>query len=177
MTSPGVGTQYILTYDADDVYLSIVPSGATSPFRAYAMTANAGSAANVLDQILVRYPTDPAASTLTSAQTQLIDAATAFQAAQVPQLLTALDGQIHAAMVAVAPQAGQQMEGSVYDHLAKPQASRRRTGRVWGNVSTQFGSRGTDSMADGFTSEVTQVLVGADLLARGAARFGIGFAL
>ena len=177
MTSPGVGTQYILTYDEDDVYLSIVPSGATSPFRAYAMTANAGGAANVLDQILVRYPTDPDASTLTSAQTQLIDAATSFPAAQLPQFLTALDGQIHAAMVAVAPQAGQQMEGSVYDHLANAAGRRRAANRaVWGNVSTQFGSRGTDSVADGFTSDVTQVVVGADLLAQGTARFGVGFA-
>ena len=176
MTSPGVGTQYILTYDENDVYLSIVPSGAKSPFRAYALTANAGGAANVLDQILVRYPTDPDASTLTSAQTQLIDAATSVPAAQIPQFLTALDGQIHAEMVAVAPQAGQQLEGSVYDHLANSRDDASANRAVWGNVSTQFGSRGTDSVAAGFNSEVTQVLVGADLLAQGSTRLGVGFA-
>jgi outer membrane autotransporter protein len=47
---------------------------------------------------------------------------------------------------------------------------------VWGNVSTQFGTRGSDSTAAGFTDEVTQVVVGADLLSRGAARLGVGFA-
>ena len=176
MTSPGVGTQYVLTYDADDVYLAIVPSAQQSPFRAYALMTNANAAANVLDQILLRYPTDPAASTLTGAQTQLIDYATSLPAGQMQPFLTALNGQIHAAMMAVAPQDGQEMEGSIYDHLASTAGDLTAHRGVWGNISTQFGERGTDSVADGFTSQVTQEIVGADLLTRGAARLGIGFA-
>jgi Autotransporter beta-domain/Phage integrase family len=152
------------------------PFAGVGSLNAYATTANAHSAANVLDQILARYPRDPIASTLTFAQTQLIDTANSLQPAQVPQLLTALDGQIHAAMVAVAPEAGQQMEGSVFDHLGDV-ASEPSTGSlVWGNASTEFGQRGSDSTAESFTSDVTQVVVGADLLAHGTARLGVGYA-
>jgi hypothetical protein len=175
----GVGTRLVVVDPPGSLYIAVVPAGASSPFASYALTANARSTANVVDQILAGYPTDPAISPLTSltpAQITLIDAATTVPAAQVPQFLSALDGQIHGAMVAVAPQAGQQMEGAVYDHLGDVTRDPAARHGVWGDVSTQFGSRGSDGVADGFHDEVTQVVVGADLLSNGAARLGIGFA-
>jgi hypothetical protein len=177
----GVGTELEAVDPADSLDIEALPSGAASPFESYAATNDAGAAGKVLDQILAHYPTNPATSpltTLTVTQDQLIDAVTSLPAAQVPQLLSALDGQIHAAMLAVAPQAGQQMAGAVYDHLGDVTADPSAQYGVWGNVSTQFGSRGSDSdsVAEGFTDEVTQVVVGADLLTDGAARLGIGFA-
>jgi fibronectin-binding autotransporter adhesin len=144
--------------------------------NAYATTANARSAANVLDQILANDPTDPAASTLTPAQTQLIVTATSLNPSQKSQFLTEADGQIHAAMVAVAPEAGQQMAGSVYDHLGDVSSEPSTGPLVWGNASTEFGERGSNSTAEGFTSDVTQFVVGADLLSQGTARLGVGYA-
>jgi uncharacterized protein with beta-barrel porin domain len=153
--------------------------GPSSLFEGYAATGNARSAAQVLDQILARYPTDPSTSSLsvlTPTQNQLIDAVTSLPAAQVPQFLTALDGQVHAAMVAVAPVAGQRMERSGYGHLSDT-ASEPITGPlVWGNVSAELGERGSDSRAESFTNNVTQVVVGADLVAQGTVRLGFGYA-
>jgi outer membrane autotransporter protein len=154
-------------------------SGHSTPFAGYASTSNARSAANALDQILARYPTDPATSplsALTPTQSQLIEGVASLPVAQMPQVLTALDGQVHAAMVAVAPEAGQRMESSVYDHLSDTASEPGAGPFVWGNVSGEFGQRGGDSRAEGFTNNVTQVLVGADLLAHGNVRFGFGYA-
>ena len=169
----GVGTQLVATYDADHVYLGVAPSSDPSPFVGLPGT-NAGgqSVGNVADQSLTNYKNGDA----TAAQTGLLYAATSLHVAQVPQLLNALDGQVHAAMVAVAPEAGQQMAGSVYDHLGEVASGPSTGALVWGNVSTEFGQRGSDSQADSFRSDVTQVVVGADLLARGATRLGIGYA-
>jgi hypothetical protein len=88
--------------------LAVVPSPAPSPFAGYAANGNAQSAARVLDQILAAYPTDPAVSPLTMltpAQNSLIDAATSLPPTQAPLFLRELSGQVHAAMVAVVPQA------------------------------------------------------------------------
>ena len=145
-------------------------------FRTFATTADARSAGNVLDQLLTLNPTDAATPTLAAAQAQLVNTLASLQPAQVEQFLTALGGQIHAAMVAVAPEAGQQMEGSVYDHLGDVAGEPGTGPLVWGNVSTEFGQRGSDSTAESFTSNVTQFVVGADLLARGKARLGLGYA-
>ena len=158
------------------------PVGASRPsalFAGYATTSNSRAAANALDQILAHYPTDPSTSplsVLTPTQNQLIDAVASLPAAQLPQVLTALNGQVHAAMVAVAPEAGQRMESSVYDHLSDTASEPGAGSFVWGNVSTAFGQRGGDSRAEGFTDNVTQVVVGADLLAHGNFRFGFGYA-
>ena len=152
------------------------PLAHISSFRTFATTADARSAGNVLDQLLTLNPTDAATPMLAAAQAQLVNTLASLQPAQVEQFLTALGGQIHAAMVAVAPEAGQQMEGSVYDHLGDVAGEPGTGPLVWGNISTEFGQRGSDSTAESFTSDVTQFVVGADLLARGKARLGLGYA-
>jgi Autotransporter beta-domain len=175
----GVGTQLESIDPPGTLEIVVTPSGAPSPFAAYATTEDARSAANVVDQILARYPTDPATSpltTLTSAQNTLIDDATSEEVAQVSQFLGGLDGQVQAAMLAVAPQAGEQMAGSIYDRLGEATGDAQPGSQVWSNVSTQAGSRGGDSTANGFTSNVTQIIVGDDLISRGATRLGFGYA-
>jgi fibronectin-binding autotransporter adhesin len=178
----GVGTQLQVVEIGDDLYIEDVPDGSGSatassipaPFAAYARAGNGLAAAGVLDQLLKRFAADP--STLNSTQTALIDAATSVSAAAVPQLLSGLSGQIHADMVAAQPQAGWQLENSVYGHLGDEAGAPGTGSRVWADVSTESGQRGSDNVASGFNSNVSQIVAGADLLARGKAILGIGYA-
>ena len=172
----GVGTKLQIVELDGSLYLEDLPesSGAGSAFAAYARAGNGLAAAGVLDQLLKRFAADP--STLNSAQTALIDAATGVSATAVPQLLAGLSGQIHADMVAAQPQAGWQLENSVYGHLGDEAGAPGTGSRMWSDVSTEAGQRGSDNVASGFNSNVSQVVARADLLARGKAVLGIGYA-
>ncbi len=143
-------------------------------FRLFAVTNNEQSSASVLDQIIARYSADP--STLTSAQNTLLEDVSSVSTAQSSQLLGALDGQIHADMIAAQPEAGWQLENSVYGHLGDEAGAPDTGRRVWVDVSTEAGERGSDNQAYGFNSNVSQVVAGADLLTRGNAVLGIGYA-
>ena len=133
----------------------------------FGLPPNEEATASALDQILAR-------STPTPAQTALIDAAASLPAASVPGFLAALNGQIHSDAVATTPEAGWQLENSVYSRLGE--AELQKGPHVWVDVSTEFGQRGSDSTADSFQSNTTQVVAGADLIANGAARLGLGYA-
>jgi fibronectin-binding autotransporter adhesin len=78
--------------------------------------------------------------------------------------------------VAVAPQVGTATADSVFGHLNEVANDPADSRQIWDNVSTQFGSRGSDGTANGLSSNVTQEAIGVDLLAQGATRFGIGYA-
>ena len=98
-------------------------------FRLFAVTNNEQSSASVLDQIIARYPAHP--STLTSAQNTLLKDVSSVSTAQSSQLLGALDGQIHADMIAAQPEAGWQLENSVYGHLGDEAGAPDTGRRVW----------------------------------------------
>ena len=57
--------------------------GPSSLFEGYAATGNARSAAQVLDQILARYPTDPSTSSL-SARQEIAESGWAVVSAGIP---------------------------------------------------------------------------------------------
>ena len=160
------GTKLDAVYNPDSIVLSVVSLPA---FVTYANDENGHSAGHALD--LMNALSDP-----TDSQNQLLNTAYSLPTSQLPSFLSELDGQIYAANVAVAQQAGQQLEDSVFNRLGEVSRDPTAGRLVWGNVTTQFSSRGSDGISGGLSSNVTQVVVGADLVAQGAARLGLGYA-
>jgi len=165
----GTGVE-VLADTPDEIVLEVIAvAPSLSRFDLAARTLGARSVARVLDSLDAN--ADP-----TAAQTILLDAAVNQNAAQLPQFLTSLDGQIHAAMVAVAPQAGQATADAVFGHLSAASGDLATGSQFWDTASTQFGSRGADDVTDGLSSNVTQNAIGLDILANGANRLGVGYA-
>ena len=142
---------------------------AAPSFKSAGLNVDGASAGNVIDE--TNQFVDP-----TVPQAALSNAANGLLTAQIPQFVASLDGQIHAAMVAVAPQVSTATADSVFGHLNEVANDPADSRQIWDNVSTQFGSRGSDGTANGLSSNVTQEAIGVDLLAQGATRFGIGYA-
>ena len=177
----GTGVE-VLSDTPDEIVLEVIATGGTgapgtpdgtgitlSRFDLAARTLDALSVARVLDTLDTN--ADP-----TAAQTTLLDAAVNQTATQLPHFLTSLGGQIHAAMVAVAPQVGQATADAVFGHLSAAPGDPTTGSQFWDTASTQFGSRGTDDVAGGLSSNVTQNAIGLDILANGANRLGVGYA-
>jgi hypothetical protein len=174
----GTGVE-VLSDTPDEIVLEVIATGGTSTpdgtgttlsrFDLAARTLGALSVARVLDTLDAN--ADP-----TAAQTTLLDAAVNQTAAQLPHFLTSLGGQIHAAMVAVAPQAGQATADAVFGHLSTTPGDLATGSQFWDTASTQFGSRGADDVTGGLSSNVTQNAIGLDILANGANRLGVGYA-
>jgi fibronectin-binding autotransporter adhesin len=80
------------------------------------------------------------------------------------------------AVLAAAPEAGQQVDNSVFEHLGDGGQDPASGPLIWGNASGDFGSWGADKYASGFSADTYQLLAGADLVAVGAARKGAGYA-
>ena len=165
----GTGVE-VLSDTPDEIVLEVIAvAPSLSRFDRAARTLDAMSVARVLDSLDAN--ADP-----TAAQATLLDAAVNQPAAHLPPFLASLDGQIHAAMVAVAPQAGQATADAVFGHLSAASGDLATGSQFWDTASTQFGSRGADDVASGLSSNVTQNAIGLDILANGADRLGVGYA-
>jgi hypothetical protein len=164
----GTGLE-VVSDTGDDIVLEVIAVTPTiSSFDLAAANRDALSAAHVLDSLHLN--NDP-----TAAQSELIAVADDQTSAQLPHFLSGLDGQIFAAMEAVASQGGQALADSVSGHLGEASGDTATGPQFWDNASTQFGSRGGDSSASGLSSNVTQNTTGLDFLANGADRLGFGY--
>jgi autotransporter-associated beta strand protein len=108
------GTQFIAFYNmngSNSIDLATVPTSYASTLSS--STTNAKEVASVLDQVLGLNKTN----TATSAQDQLLYAASGQTAASLPGFAQALSGEIHAASIATLPQATQRLQQSVLARL------------------------------------------------------------
>ncbi len=125
-----------------------------------------------------------------AAQLSLAYAVAGANAAQLPGLAAALSGQVHGALAAVAPLAGQSLQGTVSRQLAGASAvgsapaaagaTAADTARVapgqalWADLSANRGRWDGDDSASSFDANRTQLTVGADLAQGNGGRFGAG---
>ena len=175
------GTRFAAFYDvfsSHSIDMKVLPSSYAQWLSAG--NSNTRSAAGALDQVLA---TDQAGNGST-AQTQLLYITAGQTAAELPGFVKSLSGEIHGALAAATPQAGQWLEGAVSRRLSVSQPATRDSGELtenaaaknalWLDIGSNQGRVKADNNASGFTSGRTQLAVGADLLADGLSRLGVG---
>jgi len=133
------GTQFIAFYNvngSNSIDLATVPTSYASTLSS--STTNAKEVASVLDQVLGLNKTN----TATSAQDQLLYAASGQTAASLPGFAQALSGEIHAASAATLPQATQRVQQAVLARLGDfPMAPNQLNGGAGaGNAPTPLSS-------------------------------------
>jgi autotransporter-associated beta strand protein len=147
-----------------------------------ASNENTRSAARALDQIL----NVDQAGNATTAQDQLMYVTAGQNATDLPGFVRGLAGEVHGALAAVQPQAGQWLQGSVARHLAKAGASAavvegtENVGNLnlengfWVDIGNSKANWNGDGISTGFTSDRTQFSFGADFLREKGGHLGIG---
>lgn len=189
ITQPGElasGTRFAAFYDVFDnhsIDLKVLPSSYSEWL--YGNNRNVRSSANTLDQILL----SDQEGCGTSDQTQLLYAAADKTALELPEFAKSLAGEIHGALATATPQAGQWLEGAVARHLGGGVPNLRQNANgagankagnavekkgLWMDIGANKSRWSSDSNASGFTSDQTQLVIGADLLSHGQMLFGAG---
>ena len=173
------GTRLDIFYDYlgnDSIDLRLVPKSYATALEGSGIDSNARSVGGALDRIVA---TDQAGAP-TAAQNALSYEISGLTAAQLPGAMTALAGEIHADLAAIAPQADQWLQGSIERQLESGSAI-DSTGAplpghaLWLDTSANYGKWSGDDRAAGFSDDHTQVAVGIELLADQPNRLGIGF--
>jgi fibronectin-binding autotransporter adhesin len=173
------GTRLDIFYDYlgnDSIDLRLVPKSYATALEGSGIDSNARSVGGALDRIVA---TDQAGAP-TAAQNALSYEISGLTAAQLPGAMTALAGEIHADLAAIAPQADQWLQGSIERQLESGSAI-DSTGAplpghaLWLDTSANYGKWSGDDRAAGFSDDHTQVAVGIELLADQPSRLGIGF--
>ena len=173
------GTRFAAFYDVfsnHSIDLKVLPSSYAQWLSA--SNGNTRSAAAALDQVLT---TDQAGNG-SAAQSQLLYLAASRTAPEIPGFVKSLSGEIHGALAAAAPQAGQWLEGAVGRRLsvnppvalADQAENAVGSNALWLDIGSNQGRVKADDNASGFTSGRTQLAFGADLLADGLNRLGAG---
>ncbi len=171
------GTRLAIFYDylgSDSIDLRLVPTSYATFLPG--INANARSAGGALDRILT---TDQAGGA-TTAQNELSYEISGLPAAKLAGAMTALAGELHADLAAIAPQADQWLQGSIERQLESGSAIDSTGAAVpghalWVDTSADYGKWSGDDRASGFSDDHTQVALGIELLADQANRFGMGF--
>jgi fibronectin-binding autotransporter adhesin len=172
-------TRLAIFYDPfgdNSIDLRVVPTSYTSFLQAAGADGNARSAGNAMNQIL---STDQSGHT-TVAQDELAYTIGGISAAALPGVMTALAGELHADLAAVAPQAGQWLQASVARQLefsdADGEFGAPLPGRAfWFDTTADHAKWDADDQASGFTTNRSQSALGFDLLAGHGNRVGIGY--
>jgi outer membrane autotransporter protein len=172
-------TRLAIFYDPfgdNSIDLSVVPTSYASYLQGIGANENARSAGSAINQILAA---DQAGNS-TKAQEQLAYMISGLSATALPGTITALAGEVHAEIAAVAPQAGQWLQTSVERQLefssADGEVGAPDPGKAfWFDATASHGGWDSDDRASGFTVNRSQFTVGFDLLAGQGNAAGIGF--
>jgi uncharacterized protein with beta-barrel porin domain len=173
------GTRLDIFYDYlgnDSIDLRLVPTSYATALEGSGINSNARSVAGALDRVMA---TDQAGAA-TAAQNALSYEISGLTMAQFQGAMTALAGEIHADLAAIAPQADQWLQGSIERQLESGSAI-DSTGAplpghaLWLDTSANYGKWSGDDRAAGFSDDHTQVALGIELLADQPNRLGIGF--
>jgi uncharacterized protein with beta-barrel porin domain len=170
------GTHLVLFYDmagSNSVDLRVVPDSYASYLQAGG-SRNAVAVGSTLDRLLA---TDQAA-TASASQQQLIYEISGLNAAQLSNAATALAGEVHADLAAVAPLAGQWLQRTVVQQLDADAADTKNPAHdksLWFQAGGSHGNWRSDSTSSGFTSNRWQLAVGFDFIATEALQMGVGY--
>lgn len=174
-TGLAANTRFAVFYDAlgsNSIDLRVVPTSYGQWVAGD--NRNAAGVAAVLDRIVAA---DESGGVTTSQQQLLYVAATQSEAG-LNRFVTALAGEVHGAMAAAAPQAGQRLAGSVLrqlDAAAAGAATPVTPGQaLWVDVGADHG-RWSGRNASAFSTNRSQFVFGADVLGGETTRAGVGF--
>ena len=163
-------------FGSNSIDLEILPASYSQWLNS--SNANTRSAASALDKILA---TDQAGNG-TSAQDQLLYVLGSKTAASLPGFVTALAGEVHGALAAVAPQAGQWLQGSVARQLGAASASGSEVDQndllanhaLWVDIGSNHSAAKADGFASSYSSTRSQFAAGVDVLSNKENRLGVG---
>jgi fibronectin-binding autotransporter adhesin len=173
------GTRLAIFYDylgSNSIDLRLVPTSYAAFKGGSSIDGNARFAGAALDRILATDQTGAATATQSALSYQV----SGLTAAALPGAMTALAGEVHVDLAAIAPQADQWLQGSIERQL-ESDSTLDDTGAplpghaLWLDTSANRGKWSGDDRASGFSDNHTQVAVGFELLADQPHRFGIGF--
>jgi fibronectin-binding autotransporter adhesin len=172
-------TRLAIFYDPlgdNSIDLRVVPSSYSSFLQAAGANNNARSAGTAMNQILAA----DQAGGASVAQDEFAFAVSGISASALPNLMSALAGELHADLAAVVPQAGQWLQLSVARQLefsdADGEWSTPLPGRAfWFDTTANHGKWDSDSQASRFTTNRSQSALGFDLMAGQGNRLGIGY--
>jgi autotransporter-associated beta strand protein len=173
------GTRLAIFYDPlgdDSIVLRVVPISYGALLRSSGANANARSVGNALDQLMGA----ASGGHLDAAQEQMAFAVSGVGATALARVSTELAGEVHADLIAAAPQADQWLQASVmrqldYAHAIDAGGGAEPGAGFWFDSTADHGHWGADDESAGFTSNRTQIALGFDLLAGQGNRAGIGF--
>ena len=133
--------------------------------------ANARSVGAALDRIV----NIDQQGNATTTQSQLAYSVSGLQANQINGMFTALSGEVHAALAAVAPLSGNWAQAAVGRQIGNDlnEISGRRA--LWVEVGGDQSRWAADTTASGFTTSRTLFALGGDLYETGGLRLGAGF--
>jgi len=173
------GTRLAIFYDylgSNSIDLRLVPTSYAAFQGGSGINGNARFAGAALDRILATDQTGAATATQSALSYQV----SGLTAAALPGAMTALAGEVHVDLAAVAPQADQWLQGSIERQLESDStvdgtAAPLPGHALWLDTSANRGKWSGDDRASGFSDNHTQVAVGLELLTDQPHRFGIGF--
>jgi fibronectin-binding autotransporter adhesin len=172
------GTRLVAFYDTfggNSIDLRVVPTSYAGYLQGRGANSNAQSVGSALDQILAADQAGHANAT----QDELAYAVSGLNAAELPRVMSALTGEVHADVAAVAPQADQWLQGSVARELdvgdAADSGERQPGDALWLDSTANKGKWSEDSQSSGFTANRMQIAFGFDLLMGQPNRLGVGF--
>ena len=169
------GTSLRVFYNGDgtnSIDLRVLPTSYASYSNANAGNINGQQSGAVLDRAM----TADQAGNATAAQSALVYAVSNFAGGSVANVTQNLSGQVHAAMAAIAPLAGQAVQGTVtkqLDQAAPGDASARSA--LWADLAGNRAEWDADSHASGFVANRGQLTIGVDAFRNDSNRVGLGF--
>ncbi len=173
------GTRLAVFYNGDGrngIDLRLVPTSYASYVQRNGANRNAQAAGNAIDNIL----NADQAGAATPAQERLAYALSSLTARRVADTATLLSGEVHAALTAVAPLAGQSLQGTVAHHLnggqglAPDAAETASNSALWADLAGNRARWSGDATASGFTANRMQLTIGVDPLHTETTRMGAG---
>lgn len=119
------------------------------------------------------------ASLATARQNELRYQLAGLRSAQITSFATALSGEVHGAMAAVAPETGRWLQGAVVRQLSGSPGSLEQAGlksgnNVWLDFNASQGRTDSGSAANGYTASRYQFAIGVDILHSQTNRLGLG---
>ncbi|MBP7393607.1 MAG: autotransporter domain-containing protein, partial [Zoogloea sp.] len=173
------GTRMAVFYDvfgSNSVDLRVIPTSYASGLQA--VNGNARALGAAVDRIV----TADQQGASTTAQGQLFYTLAGLNAAQLPGVMTALSGEVHAALAAAAPRAGQWTQGAIGRQLGSGSSRNAADSTdlhdhraLWIEMGANRGQWSSDSTSSGFRTDRTQFAIGGDVASTANARLGVGF--
>lgn len=173
------GTRFTAFYnlaDSNSVDLAVIPTSYAATLSSG--NANTRSAANALDQMANLNQSGSA----TTAQTDLLYAASGQSAASLPSFTQSLSGQVYGAALAAVPQAALRLQQAVATRLGESgtQAAADKgitpNSNVWADIVYQGGRRSGDDYASGYSTGLFQAVIATDTRLEQGATVGGGLA-